>query len=161
MPLNNGCQDENGVMYQSKSIEWETPPDVFNYWDKIYQFTLDVCATNENKKVMNYFSPEEDGLTQDWGVNVCWMNPPYGKEIIHWVKKASEAAEAGATVVALLPARTDTKWFHTYVLDKAHIHFLKGRITFVGAPSAAPFPSMICVWLPGRPKKAKKKDGAV
>lgn len=133
----------NDSMYSSNRTDWETPQSLFNEWNTTYNFELDVCALPENAKCERFFSPFENGLIQNWSPHRCWMNPPYGKDIIHWVKKAAEEFHKGATVVALLPARTDTKWFHTYVLPYAKITFLKGRVKFVGATSGAPFPSLI------------------
>lgn len=134
------------VHYSSKKNDWETPPELFNEWDQRYDFTLDVCAIKENTKVSGmYFPPDMDGLKQKWEGERCWMNPPYGREITAWVKKAyEETRDDAAIVVALLPARTDTKWFHQYIYRLArNITFLGGRIKFVGAKHSAPFPSMI------------------
>ena len=137
------------VMFSSESTEWETPPEVFDPLHREFGFTLDVCATPGNAKCPNYFTPEADGLAQSWS-GVCWMNPPYGrgpKGIIRWMKKAHwEACIMGATVVALVPARTDTQWWHEYVMKADEIRFLRGRITFVGAAHSAPFPSAIVVY---------------
>lgn len=136
----------NEVMFSSKKHDWETPGDLFDAIDSVCNFTLDVCANNHNAKCERFFSPEDDGLSQDWSNDICWMNPPYGREIKQWVEKARKESEMGATVVALLPSRTDTRWFHDNIYHKAHIIFLKGRITFVGGEHPAPFPSMIVVW---------------
>jgi phage N-6-adenine-methyltransferase len=140
----------NSGLFTSNSSEWETPQDFFDELNKIWQFTTDVCASKENHKCNNYFTKETNGLTQPWS-GVCWMNPPYGREIGEWTKKAFESS-VNATVVGLLPARTDTKWFHDYIyspqLDTIHqsMIFVRGRLTFVGAKNSAPFPSMIVVW---------------
>jgi site-specific DNA-methyltransferase (adenine-specific) len=137
------------VMFSSNTDEWETPKDLFNKLDQEFNFWLDVCATEENKKVGLYISKEQDGLKQKWSeyvIPTCWMNPPYGKEIGKWVKKAYEESLNGATVVCLLPARTDTKWFHEYILGKAEIRFLKGRLRFGDSKDSAPFPSMIVIF---------------
>ena len=133
------------TMFSSKRPDWETPKDFFEKFNNEFHFTLDVCATQANTKCKNFFSPEDDGLSKTWN-GICWMNPPYGKEISKWVKKAYEESLSGTTIVGLLPARTDTKWFHDYVLEKAEIRFIKGRIKFVGSKNAAPFPSMIVIW---------------
>jgi phage N-6-adenine-methyltransferase len=109
-----------------------------------YQFTIDVCATPENAKRRKYYTPEQDGLKQKWE-GVCWMNPPYGKGIAKWMKKANDSAAEGALVVALLPARTDTAWFWEYAI-KARIEFIRGRPKFGDGKGSAPFPSMIAVW---------------
>ena len=112
-------------------------------------FGTDVCATKENAKVLHYFSKEQDGLKQDWTDLDCWMNPPYGRQIGKWVEKA--ATGGAKRVVALLPARTDTRWFHNWIYGKAEIRFLKGRLKFSNSKNSAPFPSMICIWRSQRP----------
>ena len=135
----------------SKKMDWETPQDFFDELDKEFHFVLDVCADGENKKCQNYFSKKNDALKQDWnliskliGNGWKWMNPPYGREIGSWVKKASEERK----VVALLPARTDTKYFHEFIYKKKNtkIRFIKGRLKFSGSKSSAPFPSMIVIF---------------
>lgn len=135
------------VMFSSRTGEWETPQRLFEQLDRTYSFTLDACATAENAKCAKYYTPEEDGLAQPWEGRV-WCNPPYGREIGKWVKKAWESARSGATVVMLLPARTDTKWFHRYLYGKAELRFLEGRIKFSGSRNSAPFPSMVAVFTP-------------
>lgn len=132
------------VMFSSKTDDWETPQWLYNELDQTYQFTLDVCATRENKKCRNFYSKELDGLAQKWH-GTCWMNPPYGREIGKWVEKAYKESLKGATVVCLLPARTDTRWFHDYC-TKGEIKFLKGRLKFGGSKNSAPFPSMIVIF---------------
>lgn len=134
------------VLFSSNKTEWETPGLLFNELDREFNFTLDVCATAENAKCKRYFSPEDDGLSQSWQGEVCFMNPPYGREVGAWVKKAYEESVKGATVVCLLPARTDTAWFHDYIYGKAEIRFLRGRLKFSGAKNSAPFPSMIVIF---------------
>lgn len=134
-----------GVMFSSASDMWETPKDFFKKLDQEFHFNLDVCAVSENAKCAAYYTPEQDGLFQPW-YGRCWCNPPYGREIIKWVKKASDSAKDGATVVMLLPARTDTKWFHEYILGKAEIRFVRGRLKFGNSKNSAPFPSMIVIF---------------
>lgn len=137
----------NPVLFSSKKNEWETPQALFDELDREFGFTLDVCALPENAKCDLFFNPETDGLSQSWKGHTCWMNPPYGKEIGRWVEKAyHESKQNGTTVVCLLPARTDTRWFHDYIYGKAEIRFLRGRIKFVGAENSAPFPSMIVIY---------------
>lgn len=136
----------NKSLFSSNKTDWETPQVLFNKLDAVFHFDLDVCATPENAKCKRYFTLEQDGLKQEWR-GVCWMNPPYGREIENWLSKASKASIDGATVVCLLPARTDTQWFHKYCIP-GEIHFLKGRLKFVGAKHSAPFPSMIVVFRP-------------
>lgn len=102
-----------GYIPTANTDQWETPRWLFEEWDKKYKFTLDVCASESNKKCERYFDERTDGLFQLWEGNI-WMNPPYGRDIIKWVRKAFIAAHNGHRVVCLLPARTDTKWFHHY-----------------------------------------------
>lgn len=130
------------VMFSSASDEWAIPMEFFRVLDAEFHFTLDVCATAENAKCRNFFTVDDDALAQSWN-GVCWCNPPYGRQIGVWVKKA---AESDATVVMLLPARTDTKWFHEYIYGKAEIRFVRGRLKFGGSKNSAPFPSMIVIF---------------
>lgn len=130
------------AMFSRASDEWETPQRLFDELDKEFGFTLDACALPQNEKVAKYYTPEDDGLKQPWSGTV-WCNPPYGREIAKWVAKA--AAERALTVM-LLPARTDTSWFHDYVLGKAEIRFLRGRLKFGTSKENAPFPNMIAVF---------------
>jgi phage N-6-adenine-methyltransferase len=132
----------NKVVFSKGSDEWETPDYLFNALNEFYEFDCDVAASDTNKKCKKYFSKEEDGLVQNWQGKTCWMNPPYSK-VNFWVKKAHEEALNNATTVALLAARTDTRWFHDFVYNKHEIFFIKGRIKFKGAKGSAPFPSMI------------------
>lgn len=132
----------NEVMFSSKTDLWETPQDFFDDLNREFGFEVDVCALPSNAKCKKFFSPSDDGLVQEWK-GVCWCNPPYGREIGKWVKKAYES---NATTVLLLPARTDTKWFHDYIYGKAEIRFIKGRLKFGDSKNAAPFPSMIVVF---------------
>ena len=130
------------VMFSSKTDLWETPQELFDKYDAIYHFETDVCALPENAKCKRFFTPEMDGLKQEWR-GVCWCNPPYGRQIGKWVEKA---VKSSATVVMLLPARTDTKWFHDWCLPYGKIEFLRGRLKFGGCDNSAPFPSMIVVF---------------
>ena len=136
----------NKGLFSSKYCDWETPADLFEELNAEFGFDVDVCATAENAKCKTYFTPETDGLIQSWR-GVCFMNPPYGRAIGKWVAKAYEEAQRGATVVCLLPARTDTRWFHEYCV-KGEIRFLRGRVKFLrgGEAGPAPFPSMIVVF---------------
>ena len=133
------------VMFSSATDTWETPQDFFDAVAMEFPFTIDVCALPENAKCPKYYSPTVDGLSQDWE-GVCWMNPPYGRQIGKWVKKAYESAKKGAVVVGLLPARTDTEWFHDYIYNKAEIRFIRGRLKFGNSKNSAPFPSMLVIW---------------
>ena len=130
------------LMFSSKTDLWETPQELFDKYDAVYHFETDVCAFPENAKCKRFFTPEMDGLKQEW-TGVCWCNPPYGRQIGKWVEKA---VKSSATVVMLLPARTDTKWFHDWCLPYGKIEFLKGRLKFGGCANFAPFPSMIVIF---------------
>lgn len=130
------------AIFSCKTDMWETPQDLFDSLDKEFHFTLDVCAIPENAKCSKFFTPDQDGLTQEWAGTV-WCNPPYGRKVEKWVKKAYEA---NCTVVMLLPARTDTRWFHDYIYGNAEIRFIKGRLRFGGAKHNAPFPCMIVIF---------------
>ena len=130
------------AMFSSKTDMWATPQNFFDKLNEEFGFTTDVCAIPENAKCKRFFCPDVDGLKQEW-TGVVWCNPPYGKEIGKWVKKAHDSI---CTTVALLPARTDTRWFHDYILGKAEIRFVRGRLKFGGAVTSAPFPSMVVIW---------------
>jgi site-specific DNA-methyltransferase (adenine-specific) len=133
------------IHFSSASDNWATPQDLFNKLNAQYgPFTLDVCASPQNHKCPIYFTQEQDGLSQKWEGKV-WMNPPYGRTIGLWMKKALEASQQGATVVCLVPARTDTNWWHDYAM-KGHITFIRGRLKFGGHKHNAPFPSAIVVF---------------
>ncbi|MEN6567165.1 MAG: DNA N-6-adenine-methyltransferase [Veillonellales bacterium] len=136
----------NEVHFSHERSDWETPQDLYDKLNEEFNFNIDVCATAENAKHSNYISPEQDGLQQDWR-GVCWMNPPYGREIGNWIRKAYEESRKGCTVVCLLPSRTDTCWWHEYVM-KGEIRFIRGRLKFAGAKNAAPFPSVIVIFRP-------------
>ena len=135
----------NDVMFSSKTDLWETPQEFFDELDQEFHFDLDVCALPENAKCSRYYNPEQNGLSQPWE-GICWCNPPYGREIGKWVQKGFFSSISGATVVMLLPARTDTKWFHEYIYGKAEVRFIKGRLKFGGSKNSAPFPSMVVVF---------------
>ena len=130
------------LMFSSKSDCWETPDAFFRALDAEFHFTLDVCATPVTAKCREFYTPKQDGLKQPWGGTV-WCNPPYGREIGKWVKKA---AEETCMVVMLLPARTDTAWFHDFIYGKAEIRFIRGRVKFGGCRNSAPFPSMVVIF---------------
>ena len=135
------------VHFSSATDEWETPQKLFDELNQKYKFEIDVCATKENTKcIRRYYTKEDNGLTKDW-TDRCWMNPPYGRNIKYWVKKAYESArDNGAIVVCLLPSRTDTAWWHNYVLPYGEVTFIRGRLKFGNATNSAPFPSAIVVF---------------
>tara|TARA_Y100001973_G_C5181396_1_gene325143 strand:+ start:74 stop:535 length:462 start_codon:yes stop_codon:yes gene_type:complete len=135
----------DNIHFKSESNEWGTPQELYNELNEGYGFTLDPCATSENAKCNKYYTKEDDGLSKDWSREIVFMNPPYGREISKWVKKASETKSA--VVVCLIPSRTDTKYWHNYIFPKAHkIMFIKGRLKFSGHRNSAPFPSAIVVF---------------
>ena len=135
------------ALFSSATDEWETPDWLYSVLDREFGFTLDPCSTDRNAKCTFHFTRHDDGLIRDWGDNVVFMNPPYGRAIGEWMKKASEASRLGATAVCLVPARTDTKWWHQYAM-KGEVRLLCGRIRFVGGSFSAPFPSAIVVFRP-------------
>lgn len=139
----------SGYMASSATVEWATPQDLFDRMNERFGFTLDVAADAGNAKCARYFDKVTDGLKQSWASEVVWCNPPYGREIALWVAKARDAALQGATVVMLVPARTDTRWFHDNVLAAgAEVEFLRGRVRFGNAKASAPFPSMLVIFRP-------------
>ena len=134
-------------MFSSKTDLWSTPNDFFDKLNDEFHFTLDPCSTHENAKCYKHFTEEENGLLQDWGNEVVFCNPPYGRQIKYWVKKAYEESQKdNTTVVMLIPARTDTVYFHEYIYHKAEIRFIKGRLKFGDAKNSAPFPSMVVIF---------------
>ena len=135
------------IHWSSKTDLWSTPQAFFDKYNATYEFTLDPCATPENAKCATYFTKEQDGLMQDWGTHTVWMNPPYGRTMPNWMQKAYESSLMGATVVCLVPARTDTKWWHDWAM-KGDIEFIKGRLKFGDAKDSAPFPSVVITFKP-------------
>jgi phage N-6-adenine-methyltransferase len=133
------------VHFSSKTDLWSTPEDFYKKLDAIYNFNLDPCSTHENHKCENYFTKEDDGLQQDWSGHIVFMNPSYGREIKQWMKKAYEESLKGATIVCLVPSRTDTAWWHDYAM-KGNIEFLRGRLKFGDSKNSAPFPSALVVF---------------
>jgi len=133
-------------MFSSESSLWETPQDFFNALNDEFHFDLDVCALPENAKCPRYYTPEQNGLTQPWDGTCNWCNPPYGRQITRWVEKAYQSMMQGYTTVMLLPARTDTKWFHDYINGRMEIRYIRGRLKFGNCQNAAPFPSMVVVF---------------
>ncbi len=137
----------SAALFASKRTDWETPQELFDGLNAEFRFDLDVCASAENAKCRRFFTVEDDGLTQPWD-SVCWLNPPYGRGMERWLRKAFHAAQNGALVVCLVPARTDTRWWHLYVVRSSEIRFLRGRLRFQGAANSAPFPSAVIVFRP-------------
>jgi phage N-6-adenine-methyltransferase len=139
----------NDSWYTSNADDWGTPQKLFDELNEEFGFTVDVCANEHNFKVENYFDKEQDGLNQVWD-GVVWCNPPYGRTIKLWMQKAYETWRGGGvTVVCLVPARTDTVWWHEYAAKGSEIRFIKGRLKFErpGLKSdSAPFPSAIIIF---------------
>lgn len=137
----------NPGLFSSKTDMWATPQKFFDELDKEFHFTLDPCATPENAKCTRFFTQSENGLIQNWGGEIVFCNPPYGRTISDWVRKSyEESRKPNTKVVMLLPARTDTAYFHDYIYHKAEIRFLRGRLHFNDSKQSAPFPSMVVIF---------------
>ncbi len=137
--------DSLGVHFSAASVEWATPEAAFKSLHGEFGFTLDPCATHHNHKCPKYFTKQDDGLNQPWAPETVFMNPPYGRGIGQWVQKAYIESLNGATVVCLLPARTDTAWWHDYCV-RGKIRFIRGRLKFAGHDNSAPFPSAVVIF---------------
>ena len=141
-----------GVHFSSETNEWGTPQKFYDKLNDEFYFTLDPCSTHDNHKCDKYFTIEDDGLSQEWSNDVVFMNPPYGREIKLWIQKAYEESLKGAVVVCLIPARTDTTYWHNYIFGKAsEIRFVKGRLKFGDGKNSAPFPSAVIVFDNSKP----------
>lgn len=136
------------ALKSSNSDEWPTPQGLFELLDLEFGFSLDPCSTDENAKCEQHFTMADNGLNMDWSDHVVFMNPPYST-VSHWMAKAHGAANEGATVVCLIPSRTDTRWWHKYAM-KHEIRFIRGRLRFGDATENAPFPSAVVVMRPQR-----------
>jgi phage N-6-adenine-methyltransferase len=140
-------QKGGAVGFSSKSGEWDTPQGFFDKLNAQFNFTLDPCATEASAKCTKYFTQEDDGLTQSWKGHTVFCNPPYGRHIGEWIKKAHEESRQHNTlVVMLIPSRTDTRWWHDYVMKAKEVHLVRGRLKFGGSDNAAPFPSAVVVF---------------
>lgn len=150
----------NSAMFTSNTNEWATPQAFFDELNKEFAFTLDPCATPENAKCARFFTKEIDGLAQSWRGETVFCNPPYGRDLAKWVAKAHAEVSAGGgtTVVMLIPARTDTAYFHDYIYQKHAVRFIRGRLHFNESKNAAPFPSMVVIM---RPTDADGSGGAI
>lgn len=135
----------NTALFSSMSNEWETPKDLFDKLNEEFNFTVDVASSENNYKIKKHYTEKENGLLQNWDNERVWCNPPYGRKIGEWVEKASKSE---GLVVMLIPARTDTKWFHRFIYKKENveIRFIKGRLKFGDSKNSAPFPSMIVIF---------------
>lgn len=139
------CMD-TGLMFSHATDVWGTPQWLFDSLDKEFGFTLDPCSDGTNAMCANFYSIHDSGMLKDWGTETVFMNPPYS-QCEEWMRKAYGAAQGGATVVCLVPARTDTEWWHRYAM-KGEVRLLKGRLKFGDAANSAPFPSAIVVFRP-------------
>ena len=137
---------QNNVHFKSERHDWATPQFLFDGLKAEFGFDLDVCATAENAKYKRFFTETVDGLSQQWE-GVCWMNPPYGRAIGKWMQKGYESSREGALVVCLVPARTDTRWWHKYAM-RGEIRYLRGRLKFGSSTNSAPFPSAVVIFRP-------------
>ena len=138
----------NPGLFSSNSNEWATPQAFFDALNEEFHFDLDPCATKQNAKCERFYTIEDDGLTRNWGGARVFCNPPYGRELAKWVRKCYEESRKPDTlVVMLIPARTDTAYFHNYIYHKAReIRFIRGRLHFNESKQGAPFPSMVVVF---------------
>jgi len=136
----------NKALFSSDTCEWATPQDFFNLLNREINFTLDPCCTHENAKCTKHYTREDNGLEQSWYNERVYCNPPYGSEIYLWVKKCYEESLKGALCVMLIPARTDTRYFHDFIYGKAQVRFVRGRLKFGGSQNSAPFPSMVVIF---------------
>lgn len=154
----------NIALLSSKSTNWCTPQDFFDKLDNEFHFTLDAAATDMTAKCSVYFTPENDGLVNSWDITqgAVYCNPPYGREISKWVEKAYNEAQKGIKIVLLIPARTDTTYFHNFIHGKAEIRFIKGRLKFMDEKgiisNPAPFPSMLVIYNASKNKEGGEKD---
>ena len=140
----------NEHLFTSNTNEWATPQKLFDELNEEFHFTLDPCSTDENAKCEKHYTIKEDGLKQSWGGEIVYCNPPYGTQIKNWVRKAwEESTKPNTIVVLLIPARTDTSYFHEYIYNRCEIRFISGRLKFNDGKNGAPFPSMICIFRAG------------
>ena len=137
----------NACFHPVGKNDWETPQDFFDKLNEEFHFTLDPCCTKETAKCAKYYTPEDNGLLQDWFNEVVFCNPPYSRELGKWVKKCYEEFLKGTTIILLIPSRTDTTYFHDYIYNHAtEIRFLKGRLKFGNSSNTCPFPCMVVVY---------------
>lgn len=150
--LNTAATRNNG-RYNGNGREWATPPEVFDPLNAEFGFTLDPCATASNAKCARFFTEAQNGLAQSWAGERVFMNPPYGREIGPWTRKAREESARGALVVGLLPASCDLHWWHEDVVGHAEVRYIRGRVRFLtDGPYRASgfFASVIVIWRPRR-----------
>lgn len=143
-------------LFTSNKDDWRTPTPLFNKLNKRFSFDYDVCASHENAKCPKYFTKEMDGLKQQW-TGTCYCNPPYGRVIGKWMEKAYKSSVMGATVVCLIPARTETRWYNNWVV-RGEVEFLKGRQKFSDGKTGAPFPSAVVTFYGHMPSSGIFRD---
>jgi len=140
-------KESGAIGFRSSASAWSTPGTFFERLDREFKFTLDPCASHENTTCNKYYTEEDDGLAQSWSGETVFMNPPYGRDIGMWLRKAHEESKnKNTTVVCLIPARTDTKYWHDYVMKAVEIRLVKGRLKFGESKNAAPFPSAVVIF---------------
>lgn len=146
-------------MWSSEDPKWRTPPYIFEFYDNIYKFNLDAAASKQNAKCRQFLTQKDNSLDTNWCKKgrVIWLNPPYSRQMGAWIEKAYKESQKGCTVACLIYARTDTRWWHDYVMKAWKIHFIKGRIKFLTSKkgqksAAAPAPSCLVVFKPNRKK---------
>lgn len=142
--------------FESSKQDWETPQSLFDDIDREFNFTFDAAASISNAKTERFFTQEDDALRQDWPIETYWLNPPYGAKsgtLKQWVEKAYYASKKGSTVVMLIPARTNTNWFHDICLSKAEVRFIRGRPKFGGADHGLPQPLCYVIFRPAKVTK--------
>jgi phage N-6-adenine-methyltransferase len=147
--------------FESAKQDWETPDDLFVPINAEFGFTLDAAANQQNARAPKFFTIQDDGLSQDWGKNIVWLNPPYGEKaakLSDWIKKSLDASIQGATVVLLIPARTNTNWFHDLCLKHGEVRFIRGRPKFGGAKHGLPQPLCFVIFRPHKEShRARRK----
>ena len=160
MPILTGGVELAGYMATALSDDWASPREMVETWSKTHgPFTFDPCASETNATAPEYLTEQDNGLMHQWKGKI-WFNPPYGRGLIHWMIKANLELDSGRveSIVAILPARTDTQWFHNEVLARGHeVHFIKGRVKYGNGKKPAPFPSIIVIMHP--PKSTKSRRG--
>lgn len=148
----------DNVHFSSNDLKWETPQNFYNKLDKEFGFTLDPCCIPKTAKCNKFFTPEDNGLEKEWGKETVFMNPSYGREISDWIEKAYKESKKGTFVVCLIPARTDTRYWHNYIFPYAsEIRFIKGRLKFGDSKNNAPFPSAVIIYDPNSDSKTEVK----
>ncbi|MCD0493853.1 phage N-6-adenine-methyltransferase [Chromobacterium violaceum] len=152
---------DQSVHFSSATDEWPTPQALFDDLHAEFGFTVDVCATPGNAKCPRFYTRADNGLEQDWSRETAWCNPPFGHGIKFWMEKALKSARAGATVVCLVPSRTDTRWWHRYAMWATEIRCLDKRLQFDGGSAKAPFPAVVIVFRPDHLGAAKLTAQAV